>query len=282
MESSAGINVKEPFIVIMPRKGLLNLDLKGVWQYRELLYFLVWRDVMVRYKQTAIGVAWAILQPLITMVIFTVIFGNLAKIPSEGIPYPVFAFAALLPWSYFSQALTRNSSSVVSSSNLVTKVYFPRLLIPIAASVAPIVDLFFSFLILLVLMAWYQITPTWGLLALPFFLGLCVMTALAVGLWSSALNVRYRDVGHVIPFLIQVWMYASPVAYPASMVPEKWRLLYSLNPMVGVIEGFRWALLGKESPDFLIMAVSLVVVLITLIGGVIYFKKSEETFADVI
>jgi lipopolysaccharide transport system permease protein len=266
----------------MPRKGLLNLDLKGVWQYRELLYFLVWRDVMVRYKQTAIGVAWAILQPLITMVIFTVIFGNLAKIPSEGIPYPVFAFAALLPWSYFSQALTRNSSSVVSSSNLVTKVYFPRLLIPIAASVAPIVDLFFSFLILLVLMAWYQITPTWGLLALPFFLGLCVMTALAVGLWSSALNVRYRDVGHVIPFLIQVWMYASPVAYPASMVPEKWRLLYSLNPMVGVIEGFRWALLGKESPDFLIMAVSLVVVLITLIGGVIYFKKSEETFADVI
>jgi lipopolysaccharide transport system permease protein len=282
MESSAGINVKEPFIVIMPRKGLLNLDLKSVWQYRELLYFLVWRDVMVRYKQTAIGVAWAILQPLITMVIFTVIFGNLAKIPSEGIPYPVFAFAALLPWSYFSQALTRNSSSVVSSSNLVTKVYFPRLLIPIAASVAPIVDLFFSFLVLLVLMAWYQITPTWGLLALPFFLGLCVMTALAVGLWSSALNVRYRDVGHVIPFLIQVWMYASPVVYPASMVPEKWRLLYSLNPMVGVIEGFRWALLGKESPDFLIMAVSLVVVLITLIGGVIYFKKSEETFADVI
>jgi len=282
MEFASETTTRKPSVVIQSRKGLFQLDLISVWQYRELLYFLVWRDVMVRYKQTSIGVAWAILQPLITMVIFTLIFGNLAKIPSDGIPYPVFAFTALLPWTYFSQALTRSSSSVVSSSSLVTKIYFPRLLIPLAASVAPIIDLLFSFLVLLVLMAWYKTAPTWGLLALPLFLGLAIITALAVGLWSSALNVRYRDVGHIIPFLTQVWMYASPVAYPASMVPEKWRLLYSLNPMVGVIEGFRWALLGKQSPDFLVMAASSTVVLALLVGGIIYFKRTEQTFADVI
>jgi lipopolysaccharide transport system permease protein len=238
--------------------------------------------VIIRFKQTVIGGAWVILQPVITMVIFTLIFGNLAKIPSDGIPYPVFAFTALLPWSYFSQALARSSGSVVGSSNLVTKVYFPRLLIPLAASVGPLVDLIFSFLVLLVMMAWFKIVPTWGLLALPLFLGLAIMTALAVGLWSSALNVRYRDVGNIIPFLIQVWMYASPVAYPVSMVPEKWRLFYSLNPMVGVIEGFRWALLGKGSLDFLMMTVNLAVVSALLLGGIVYFKRMEQTFADVI
>jgi lipopolysaccharide transport system permease protein len=280
MGIAAGSVVRKPSAIIQPRKGLFQLDLGSVWRYREMLYFLVWRDVIVRYKQTAIGVAWVILQPMITMMIFTLIFGNLAKIPSEGIPYPVFAFAALLPWSYFSQALARSSSSIVNSSNLVTKIYFPRLLIPIAASIAPAVDLFFSFLILLVLQAWFKIAPTWGLLALPLFLGLAIMTALAVGLWSSALNVRYRDVGNIIPFLIQVWMYASPVAYPLSMVPEKWRMLYSLNPMVAVIEGFRWALLGKHSPDLVMMAVSSAVVLLLLTGGIIYFKKMEQTFAD--
>lgn len=278
----AAENTRKPSVIIQPRKGLFQLDLASVWQYREMLYFLVWRDVIVRYKQTALGAAWVIVQPVITMLIFTLIFGNFARIPSDGIPYPVFAFSALLPWSYFSQALAKSSNSLVISSNLVTKIYFPRLLIPMAASVSPIVDLFFSFLVLLVLMAWYKIAPTWGLLALPLFLGLAIMTALAVGLWSSALNVRYRDVGNIILFLSQVWMYASPVAYPVSMVPVKWRLLYSLNPMVGVIEGFRWALLGKESPDFMLMAVSSSVVLALLAGGIVYFKRMEQTFADVI
>jgi lipopolysaccharide transport system permease protein len=268
--------------VIQPQKGLLQLDLGALWQYRELLYFLVWRDVILRYKQTVIGVAWVLLQPMITMIIFTLIFGRLAKIPSDGIPYPLFAFCALLPWTYFAQALARSSSSVVQSSSMVSKIYFPRLLIPLAASVAPVVDLLCSFLLLLIMMAWYKVMPTTGLLALPLFLGLAIMTALAVGLWSSALNVRYRDVGNIIPFLTQVWMYASPVAYPVSMVPEKWRLLYSLNPMVGVIEGFRWALLGKGNPDFRMMAVSATVVMVLFAGGIVYFKKMEQTFADVI
>jgi len=282
MELAAETGFKKPFKVIEPRKGLFQLDLDSVWHSRELLYFLIWRDVLTRYKQTAIGAAWVVLQPLINMILFTLIFSRLAKIPSDGIPYPVFAFTALLPWSYFAQALARTSSSVVGSSNLVTKIYFPRLLIPLAASIAPVVDLIFSFLILLVLMAWFKIVPTWGLLSLPLFLGLAIMTALAVGLWSSALNVRYRDVGSIIPFVAQIWMYASPVAYPVSMVPEKWRLLYSLNPMVGVIEGFRWALLGNKSPDFMIMAVSATVVAFLLFGGIVYFKKMEQSFADVI
>jgi lipopolysaccharide transport system permease protein len=282
MEFAAANTPKKPTVVISPRKGLFQLDLKSVWQYREMFYFLVWRDVIIRFKQTVIGGAWVILQPVITMVIFTLIFGNLAKIPSDGIPYPVFAFTALLPWTYFSQALARSSGSVVGSSNLVTKVYFPRLLIPLAASVGPLVDLLFSFLVLLVLMVWFKIVPTWGILALPLFLVLAIMTAFAVGLWSSALNVRYRDVGAIIPFLIQVWMYASPVAYPVSVVPEKWKLLYSLNPMVSVIEGFRWALLGKGNLDFLMMAVNLAVVSALLLGGIVYFKSMEQTFADVI
>ncbi|MBW4054709.1 MAG: ABC transporter permease [Proteobacteria bacterium] len=282
MELTAETGFKKPFKIIEPSKGLFQLELGGVWQSRELLYFLIWRDVLTRYKQTAIGAAWVVLQPLITMILFTLVFSRLAKIPSDGIPYPVFAFTALLPWSYFAQALARTSNSVVGSSNLVTKIYFPRLLIPLAASLAPVVDLIFSFLILLVLMVWFKIVPTWGLLALPLFLGLTIMTALAVGLWSSALNVKYRDVGSIIPFLTQIWMYASPIAYPVSLVPEKWRLLYSLNPMVGVIEGFRWALLGNKSPDFMVMAVSATVVTFLLAGGVIYFKKMEQTFADVI
>ena len=195
-------------------------------------------------------------------------------------PYPVFAFCALLPWSYFAQALTRTSGSVVNSSNLVTKIYFPRLLIPLAASVAPVVDLFFSFIVLLALMAWFKIVPTLGLLALPVFLALAIMTALSVGLWAAALNVKYRDVGSIIPFLIQVWMYASPVAYPVSMVPEKWRLLYSLNPMVAVIEGFRWAFLGKGSPDLMMIGISSTAVLVLLFGGLVYFKRMERTFVD--
>jgi lipopolysaccharide transport system permease protein len=281
-EVFTGTLTPEPTVVIQPRKSLFHLDLKALWQYRELLYFLVWRDVKVRYKQTVIGAGWAVLQPFMTMVIFTVIFGKFAKIPSDGLPYPIFAYTALLPWTYFAQAISRSGASLVSNAHLISKVYFPRLVVPISAAVAPLVDFAISFVFLLGMMIWYGAAPTWGILALPFFLLLALFTALAVALWLSALNVKYRDIGHTIPFLVQFWMYASPVAYPVSLVPEQWRLLYSLNPMAGVIEGFRWALLGKESPDLGVMAVSVVVVLLLLLGGLVYFKQMERTFADVI
>jgi lipopolysaccharide transport system permease protein len=217
-----------------------------------------------------------------TMIIFTLIFGHFAKIPSEGLPYSIFAYAALLPWNYFSQAITHCGASLVSNTNLIRKVYFPRLIVPMAEVTAPLIDFFISFLVLLAMMVWFGIVPGWGVLALPLFLILALMTALAVGLWLSALNTRYRDVGHTIPFLIQVWMYASPVAYPVSLIPEQWRLLYSLNPMVGVIEGFRWTLLGKESPALGVVALGAAVVMVLLLGGVIFFKRMEATFADVI
>ena len=274
--------MRAPTVVIEPRKGLLDLDLGSIWEYRELVYFLVWRDVKVRYKQTVVGAGWVILQPLLTMMIFTVIFSYLAKIPSDGLPYPIFAYTALLPWTYFSQALGRGGGGLVGNANLISKVYFPRLIIPLASVVTPAVDLLLSFLVLLGLMVWYGITPTWGVVALPLFLLLALITALAVSLFLSSLNVRYRDIGYIIPFLTQFWMYASPVIYPVSIIPEKWRLLYSLNPMVGVIEGFRWALLGKAHPDFGVMAVSTVVVIALLFGGVVYFRQMERTFADVI
>ena len=253
-----------------------------MWDYRELLYFMVWRDVKVRYKQTVIGVAWVVLQPLLTMILFTVIFGYLARIPSDGLPYPLFAYTALLPWTYFSQALTRSGGGLVGNANLISKVYFPRLIIPLSSVVVPVVDLLLCFVILLGLMIWYGVAPTWGVLALPLFLLLALMTALAVGLLLSPLHVKYRDVGYVVPFLVQFWMYASPVIYPVSLIPEQWRLLYSLNPMVGVIEGFRWSLLGKESPDFGVMTVSAAVVLALLLSGVVCFKRMERTFADVV
>jgi len=217
-----------------------------------------------------------------TMVIFTVIFGNFAKIPSDGLPYPLFVYAALLPWEYFSQAISRSGVSVVNDANLVQKIYFPRLLIPLAAVVTPLVDFVLSFLILLGMMFWFRVVPTWSMMILPFFLLMALLTALSAGLWLSALNVKYRDVRYTIPFLTQFWMYASPIAYSVSLIPEKWRLLYSLNPLVGVVEGFRWALLGMESPDFRLMAVSATVVLVILLGGLVYFKKTEQTFADII
>jgi lipopolysaccharide transport system permease protein len=269
-----------PKLVIKPQRGLFQLDLASLWEYRDLLYFLVWRDVKVRYKQTVIGVAWAIIQPLTTMIIFTVVFGKLAKIPSDGLPYPVFAYTALLPWAYFSQALNRSGASLVGSSHLITKVYFPRLMIPLAAATTPVVDFIVSFAILLGLMAYYGISPTLNILYLPFFMLLAILTALSVGLWLSPLNIRFRDVGYIIPFLTQIWMYASPVVYPVSLVPEQWRWAYSLNPMVGVIEGFRWALLGKENPAIAVIGVSASMVLIIFIGGVIFFKRMENTFAD--
>jgi lipopolysaccharide transport system permease protein len=269
-------------VLIHPRRGWLNFDLKAVYRYRELLYFLVWRDVLVRYKQAAIGVAWVILQPLLTMVVFTVIFGRFAKLPSDGLPYPLFSFTALLPWNYFAQAISRSGVSLVSNANLISKIYFPRLIVPISGALGPLVDFAVSFVILLGMMLWYGIAPTWGVLTLPFFTLLAVVTAVAVSLYLAALNVKYRDVGHAIPFLVQFWMYASPVVYSTNIIPTKWRLLYSLNPMVGVIEGFRWALLGKERPDFTVMAVGVAVAAVLLLGGLIYFKRTERFFADII
>ena len=271
-----------PAVLIEPRKGWLDLDLFSVYTYRELLYFLVWRDVKVRYAQAAIGAAWAILQPLLTMLIFTVIFGMFAKMPSDGLPYPIFAYTALLPWNYFAQAVSQSSESVVRNSGLVGKVYFPRLIMPLAAAVTPLVDFAIAFLLLVGMMVWYGIAPTWGVVTLPLFLLLATLTAMAVCLFLSALNVQYRDVGHTVPFLVQFWMYATPVVYSVQIIPEKWRALYSLNPMVGVIEGFRWALLGKEHPDFRVMAISVTVVIALLFGGLIFFRRMERTFADVI
>lgn len=269
-------------VIIEPNKGLFNLNLKGLWQYRELLYFLVWRDLKVRYKQTVIGIGWAVLQPLVTAIIFTVIFGMLAKVPSDGLPYPLFAYSALLPWNYFASALQRCVHSVVGDSALVSKVYFPRLILPLAGTVSGLVDFFISFAILIAMMGYYGIALTPNSLALPFFLVMALCTALAVGLWLSALNVRYRDVGYTTPFLIQIWMYASPIVYSATMVPEQYRFFYGLNPMVGVIEGIRWALFGKQIPDFSMMLISAAVVVVLLMGGLIFFRNMERTFADVV
>jgi lipopolysaccharide transport system permease protein len=271
--------VSEPTVVIRARKQFFDLDFGTLWAYRELLYFLIWRDLKVRYRQTVIGAAWVVLQPLLTMAIFTIIFGRFARIPSDGLPYPLFCYTALVPWTLFSSSLSRGGESVVGNANLVTKVYFPRLLLPLSGVLSPLVDFAIAAATLILMMGWYRVTPTVSVLALPFFIVLVVCTALAVSVWLSALNVRYRDVRHTIPFLLQVWMFASPISYPVSMVTE-WRLLYSLNPMVGVIEGFRWALLGKESPDFGVMAVSTSVVVFLLIAGIVYFRRMERTFAD--
>lgn len=272
----------DSIVVIRPSKGFSKLDLVALWKFRELFYFLVWRDVKIRYKQTVIGAAWAIVQPLMTMVVFTVIFGNFAKIPSDGLPYAIFSYTALLPWNYFSQAIARSGNSLVGDSNLIRKVYFPRLIIPLASVSSPLVDFFVSFLVLLAMLAWFGITPGWGVLVLPAFLVLAFMTALAVGLWLAPLNARYRDIGYTIPFLVQLWMYASPVVYAVSMVPEKWRLIFSLNPLAGVIEGFRWALLGKGDPAIGAITISACVVLMLLLGGVFFFKRMERYFTDVL
>jgi lipopolysaccharide transport system permease protein len=271
-----------PIIKIGRSRGLATLHLKELWEYRELIYFLIWRDIKVRYKQTAIGVAWVILQPLLTMLIFTTIFGLLIRVPSEGLPYSVFVYTALVPWSYFSEAVSRGGVSLIANTNLISKVYFPRLVIPISSVVTPVVDFVLSFFILLGLISWFNIKPTWAIVTLPVFLLLTMITALAVSLWFSAANVRYRDVSYTIPFLIQVWMFASPIVYPISIIPGRWRLLYSINPLVGVVEGFRWALLGKESPNFWAMGISAASLLILLAGGATYFKRMERSFADVI
>jgi len=271
-----------PTVAIEPSKGLLDLDLKGLWDYRELLFFLAWRDMKARYAQSAIGIGWAILQPLLIMVLFTLIMSRWANIQSDGLPYPVFALAALLPWGYFAKSVERSSVSVVSEAGLVQKVYFPRLIIPIAATIGGLVDFCIAFVLLLGIMSWYHILPTWRMLTLPFWIGMTLVTALAVSLWLTALHVRYRDVGATIPLFIQLWMFASPIVYPVSMVPEKWRMIYGLNPMVGVIEGFRWAVLAKSSPDLIAITISGSMVALLFLGGIIFFKHMEQSFADVI
>lgn len=271
-----------PFIVIRPSRGWVPLKLADLWEYRELLYFLVWRDIKVRYKQTVLGAAWAIIQPFFTMVIFSIFFGRLAKIPSDGIPYPVFAYCALLPWQLFAHALTESGNSLVANERLITKVYFPRLVVPLAAVLGGLVDFAIAFLVLLGMMIYYGLSLTGAIVTLPLFLLLAVATALGVGLWLSALNVQYRDVRYTIPFLTQFWLFATPVAYPASLVPESWRPLLGLNPMAGVVEGFRWALLGVAHAPGPLLAVSVGVVVALLVGGLYYFRRMERTFADIV
>lgn len=269
-------------IVIQPPKGWLHLNLGEVWAYRELLGLLVWRDVSVRYKQSLVGFGWAVIQPLMTMAIFTIIFGRFAKLPSDGLPYPIFTYCALLPWGYFARSLNDSSDSLVGSANLITKVYFPRMILPLSKVFAGLVDFAIAFIILWGMMFWYRIPPNAGILLLPFFVLFAMLTALGVGLWLTALNVKYRDVRFVVPFLTQFWLYASPVAYSTSLIPAKWQWLYGLNPMVGVIEGFRWALLGKSAPNIEMMAASFGIVLVVLAGGLFYFRKMEQTFADIV
>src|SRR5579875_1022126 len=269
-------------IRIRPRRGWRGLDLAELWRYRELLWFLAVRDIKLRYKQTALGVAWAVIQPLLTMIVFSIFFGRLGGMPSDSIPYPLFALCALLPWQLFAYALTQSSNSVVNEQRLITKVYFPRLIVPISSVLSGLMDFGVAFLLLLVMMAWYGVTPGWAVVTVPLFVVLAVAAALAVGLWLAALNVQYRDFRYTIPFLTQFWMFASPVAYPSSLVPEAWRPLYGLNPMAGVIEGFRWALLNKANPSWGLLAASTAAVALFLTGGLFYFRRMEKNFADIV
>lgn len=269
-------------LVIEPGKSFRRYW-RDLWQYRELFYFLSWRDVLVRYKQTAIGVAWGILRPLLTMIVFTIIFGYLAKLPSEGVPYPVLVFAAMLPWQFFSSSLSECSNSFITNANMLTKIYFPRLIVPASAVIVNLVDFLISFVLLGVLMAWYRFIPGWRVVTLPFFLGMAFLASFGLGLWLATLNVKYRDFRYVVPFIVQFGLYISPVGFSSSVVPGKWRLLYSINPMVGVIDGFRWAILGGETrmywPGFLL---SLTITLIVFLFAVRYFRATERKFADII
>lgn len=275
-------NPQSAITIIRPSRGWVRLDLRELWGYRELLYFFVWRDLKVRYKQTVLGAAWAIIQPLFTMVVFSVFFGRLAQIPSDGIPYPIFAYAALVPWMYFANALSSATNTMVEHQRVITKVYFPRVILPISAVLSGLVDFTIAFIVLVGMMLFYGIVPTMAIWTVPLFVLLAMITALGVGLWLSALNVEYRDVRYAIPFLIQFWLFATPIAYPSSLVPERWRVLYGLNPMAGVVEGFRWALLGKEQGPGPMLAVSVAAVILLLIGGLFYFRRMEKTFADVV
>ena len=269
--------------IIRPAQGWAPLQLREWWEYRELLYFLVWRNLKVRYKQTVLGAAWAVIQPFMTMVVFSIFFGQLARIPSDGIPYPIFAYAALVPWTYFSNALTRASNTLVDNEKMITKIYFPRMFLPASDVLAGLVDFAVAFLLLIGMMLWYGLTPTaaaW--VVLPFLILLTLATALSMSLWLSAINVLYRDVRYVVAFIVQFWLFVTPVAYPSSLVPEQWRALYGLNPMAGVVEGFRWALLGNTPAPGALVGVSFVAVMVFLMGGLYYFRRLEETFADVV
>jgi lipopolysaccharide transport system permease protein len=270
-------------IYIKPSRGLAALNLRDLWIYRELVFFMVWRDIKVRYKQTLLGMAWAVIQPVMTMLIFTFLFGKVAKLPTDGIPYPVFSFAALLPWGLFVTALNQGSRSLVAHNNMVTKIYFPRLILPMASVFAGLVDFAIAFVILIGLMFYYHVSPAWNLFwTLPFFLILTIITALGVALWLSAINVQYRDVNQALPFLTQFWLFATPVAYSASVISAKWQILYSLNPMAGVVNGFRWALLGTGNGPEVTFWVSATISVLILISGLFYFKSMEKTFADTI
>jgi lipopolysaccharide transport system permease protein len=269
-------------IIIEPRGGWMPLHLHQLWRYRELLYFLTWRDVAVRYKQTVLGALWAILQPVLTMVIFTIVFGHFARMPSDGVPYPVFSYCGLLPWTFFSYAVAQSANSLVGNANLISKVYFPRLVIPIAAALGGLPDFGIALVILLAMLMYYHMLPTAAIVALPCFLLLALAAALAAGIWLSALNVQYRDVRYTVPFLIQVWLYATPIAYPASLIKGPFRFVFALNPMAGVVGGFRWALLGRQGLDLASLAISCCVTAVTLVGGLYYFRRMERRFADVV
>ena len=274
--------VELPIIVNRPSRGAVALGLMELWRYRELLYFLSWRDIKVRYKQTVLGAAWAIIQPFFTMVVFSLFFGQLAKIPSDGVPYPLFAYAALVPWTFFANSLAESSNSLVSSANLIKKVYFPRLVVPVSSVMSGAVDFLLAFLVLIGMMLFYGIVPTTNIVWLPFFLLLAFGTALGVGLLFSALNVQYRDVRYTLPFISQIWLFATPIAYPSSLLSEPWQTIYGLNPMVGVVEGFRWALLGTHTAPGPTIVVSSLITIGLLIGGTVYFRRVESTFADVV
>ncbi len=270
-------------IIIRPKHGLVAIDFAELWRYRELFGYLAWRDILVRYKQTAIGVAWAVIQPVATMIIFTVVFGRIAELPSGGAPYAVMTFAAILPWQFFANAMSQSSQSVVGAQNMVQKVYFPRLIIPFSSTLSGVMDFLISLVILFLLMAWYGIAPQWNLLLLPVFSLCALAAALSVGIWLSALNVKYRDVKYIVPFIVSTGLYVSPVGFMSAVVPEQWRFWYNLNPMVGVIDGFRWAILGAEFEPYwpgFILGMSVVFVL--LVTGLYYFRASEKTFADII
>ncbi|MBE2272204.1 MAG: ABC transporter permease [Anaerolinea sp.] len=279
--SSTPIEQDEWTSVILPSKGWVALKLYELWEYRDLLFFLTWRDISVRYKQTVLGAAWAVIQPLFSMVIFSVFFGGLAQMPSDGVPYPIFSYAALLPWTFFANALSNASNSLVGNANLISKVYFPRLIIPISNVLGGLVDFAIAFIVLLIMMLVFRIVPTMAIILLPFFLLLALITALGVGLWLSALNVQYRDIRYAVPFLVQALMFASPVVYSSTLLEEPWRTLYGINPMVGVIEGFRWALLGTTPPGPIIFVSALAACLL-LVSGLFYFRRMEKNFADVV
>jgi lipopolysaccharide transport system permease protein len=273
---------KEEILILKPSQGWSSLNLGELWKFRELMYFLTWRDIKVRYKQTVLGASWAVLQPFLSMVVFSVFFGGLLNVPSEGVPYPIFSYTGLLPWGVFAKALNDASRSVVANRAMITKIYFPRMLIPLASVLSGLVDFSIAFVVLLGMMWYFNISPTANIWTLPFFILLALITALGVGMWLSALNALYRDIGYIIPFLTQFWFFITPVVYPATEIPEGWRYLYALNPMVGVVEGFRWALLDTTTPPGPLVAVSAAIAILILVTGMFYFRRMERTFADMV